>query len=260
MKKRIFKIAIIMIMFTLVYVSIANALSFTATMTPSSTTVAESTEFTVKIKVSNLDVGPNGINSLSGYLKYDKDVFELITDSSIDGLNGWSPTYTADSERMTITKPTFVKAEEEVFQVTFKTKSGVSGKSGKIEFINIMASNTDSEIQAQNISTEITVGTVSENTAANAAVNTTPITISPSNNTSRNTNTNTNTNTNVNTNTNRNAQVGGTTNNVTPARNTTPDEISYAGAEDTIVYIMGAIIVLAIVFYIKFERVNKEIR
>ena len=78
MKKKILKITTIMIMFTLVYVSIVNALSFTATITPSSTTVAESTEFTVKIKVSNLDVGTNGINSLSGYLKYDKDGFMSI--------------------------------------------------------------------------------------------------------------------------------------------------------------------------------------
>ena len=163
MKKKILKITTIMIMFTLVYVSIVNALSFTATITPSSTTVAESTEFTVKIKVSNLDVGTNGINSLSGYLKYDKDVFETITDSSIDGLNGWSPAYSADSEKVTVTKPTFVKSEEEVFQVTLKTKTGVSGKTGKIEFTNIVASNTDAEIQAQNVSTEITVGTVSEN-------------------------------------------------------------------------------------------------
>ena len=46
MKKKILKITTIMIMFTLVYVSIVNALSFTATITPSSTTVAESTEFT----------------------------------------------------------------------------------------------------------------------------------------------------------------------------------------------------------------------
>ena len=48
--------------------SVANALSFTASMTPSSTTVPESTEFTVSVKVANLDVGANGINSLSnGY-------------------------------------------------------------------------------------------------------------------------------------------------------------------------------------------------
>lgn len=45
----------------------ASALSFTATMTPSATTVAEATEFTVTVKVSNLDVGTNGINSLKGY-------------------------------------------------------------------------------------------------------------------------------------------------------------------------------------------------
>lgn len=256
MKKRIFKIAIIMIMFTLVWFSIVNALSFTATITPSSTTVAESTEFTVKIKVSNLDVGPNGINSLSGYLKYDKDVFELITDSSIDGLNGWSPVYTADSEKMTITKPTFVKAEEEVFQVTLKTKSGVSGKTGKVEFTNIWASNTEGEIQAPNISTEITVGVVSENVTSNAAVNS-QITIKPSN-TNKNTNTNVATNTNTNTNSIRNTNATGNT--VRAVNNTTPSEITYAGAEDSIIYIMGGVIILAIVFYIKFERVNKEIK
>lgn len=258
MKKRIFKVTIIMIMFTLVYASIVNALSFTATMTPSSTTVAESTEFTVKIKVSNLDVGTNGINSLSGYLKYDKDIFETITDSSIDGLNGWSPVYTADSEKITITKPTFVKAEEEVFQVTLKTKSGVSGKSGKVEFTNIMASNTDAEIQAQNISTEITVGNVSEN-VANSTGNTIGLSNATSNNTANkannvaNTNTNTNTNATNNT-TNTNTPISGVVN------NTTPDQIDYAGAEDSIIYIMAGVIILAIVFYIKFERINKEIR
>ncbi len=255
MKKRILKVTTIMIMFTLVYVSIVNALSFTATMTPSSTTVAESTEFTVKIKVSNLDVGTNGINSLSGYLKYDKDIFETITDSSIDGLNGWSPVYTADSEKVTITKPTFVKSEEEVFQVTLKTKSGVSGKSGKVEFTNIVASNTDAEIQAQNISTEITVGNVSEN-VSNSTGNNTTIGLSPSNKTNNTSNTNTAKNTTNKTNTNNttNTPISSVVN------NSTPNEITYAGAEDTIIYIIGAIIVLALVFYIKFERVNKEIK
>lgn len=253
MKKRILKITTIMIMFTLVYVSIVNALSFTATMTPSSTTVAESTEFTVKIKVSNLDVGTNGINTLSGYLKYDKDIFETITDSSIDGLNGWSPAYSSDSEKVTVTKPTFVKTEEEVFQVTLKTKSGVSGKSGKIEFTNIVASNTDAEIQAQNISTEITVGTVSENVSNGTGNSSIGLSNLTTNNTSK-TNAVNNTNTNTNTNNTTNTPISSVVN------NSTPDEITYAGAEDTIIYIIGAIIVLALVFYIKFERVNKEIK
>lgn len=256
MKKKILKITTIMIMFTLVYVSIVNALSFTATITPSSTTVAESTEFTVKIKVSNLDVGTNGINSLSGYLKYDKDVFETITDSSIDGLNGWSPAYSADSEKVTVTKPTFVKSEEEVFQVTLKTKTGVSGKTGKIEFTNIVASNTEAEIIAQNVSTEITVGNVSENVLNTTGNNTIGIS-TVINNTANKTNTiitNNTTNTNTNKTTNNTSAISSVVN------NTTPNEITYAGAEDSIIYIMGAIIVLALVFYIKFEKVNKEIK
>ena len=253
MKKRFLKIAIIMIMFILVYVSIANAFSLTASMTPSSTTVAESTEFTITIKVSNLDVGTNGINALSGYLKYDKDVFESITDTSIDGLNGWTHTYTSDSEKITLTKATFVKTEEDVFQVTLKTKSGISGKTGKVEFTQIMASNTDTEISAQDISTEITIGNVpTENIASNNTTSINQIVIKPSNNTA---------NTNVN-NTNTNANVNNNTSNVISpvVNNSTPDDIVYAGAEDTVMYIMGLIIILAIFFYIKFERINKEIK
>jgi len=40
----------------------------------------------------------------------------------------------------------------------------------------------------------------------------------------------------------------------------TGSDIPYTGVEDTIMYIIGAIIVIAIVFYIKFELVNKEIK
>ena len=257
MRKRFLKIAIIMIMFILVYVSIANAFSLTASMTPSSTTVAESTEFTVTIKVSNLDVGTNGINVLSGYLKYDKDVFETITNTSVDGLNGWTHTYTIDSEKITLTKPTFVKTEEDVFQVTFKTKSGVSGKTGKIEFTQIMASNTDTEISVPDISTEITVGNVPTENVVNNNTGNNQIVIRPSNNTA-----NTNANAIIYNNTNTNSNVNNSPSNVIGSivNNSTPDDIVYAGAEDTVMYIMGAVIILAIFFYIKFERINKEIK
>ena len=70
MKKKSLIITLIMILIICVLVNSASALSLTATMTPSSTTVPESTEFTVTIKVSNIDAGQNGINSLQGYLKY----------------------------------------------------------------------------------------------------------------------------------------------------------------------------------------------
>lgn len=262
MKKRILKLTIIMIMFTLVYASIANALSFTATMTASSTTVAESTEFTVVIKVSNLDVGTNGINVLSGYLKYDKDVFETITSSSIDGLKSWSPSYEADSDKITLTKSTFVKTDEDVFQVTFKTKSGVSGKTGKIEFTNVMASNSDSEIQAPNVSTEITIGTVSTENVTNGTSNSLSLSNKTTNENASNATINITTNVLNTTNTStKNNTVNNSSNSILVSNtNSTPDEIAYAGAEDTVIYIIAGVIIVAIVFYIKFEKINKEIK
>lgn len=253
MKKNIFKISVITIMLVLIYTTVASALSFTATMTPSSTTVAESTEFTISVKVSNLDVGQNGINSLSGYLKYDSSVFDAISDSSIEGLNSWSPTFNADSGKITLTKTTFVKSEEAVFQVTFKTKSGVSGKTGTISYTNIVASNSETEIAASDISTTITIGTAANN-SANAVANNAP-TINVVTNTNKTTNTNTNTNKVVNTQNATNNAISSYVNN-----SSSNEDIPYTGVEDTLVYVMLVVLALAIIFYVKFEMINKEIK
>lgn len=252
MEKKFLKITIITMLLICVCITIVNAYSFTATMTPSSSTVAESKEFTVQVKVSNLDVGTNGINELSGYFKYNTDVFEAINDSSIEGLNSWICTYNKDNGKITLTKTTFVKTEEAVFQVTLKTKSGVTGSEGEISFTNISASNSAQNISAGDISTIITIGTAdenvatTENTATNIAINIT------SNLLAGNTNTNTNTNNVVN-----------NTSNVTPYVNvveSSNSDIPYTGVEDTLVYIIVALIVVAGVLYIKFEKINKDIR
>ena len=86
MKKKFLKVSIVAILLILVYATIVNALSFTVTMTPSSTNVNASNEFTVQIKIANLDVGEKGINTISGTLDYDEDVFEVISESSFDKL------------------------------------------------------------------------------------------------------------------------------------------------------------------------------
>lgn len=255
MKKKFLKIVIIMMMLVLTYATIVNALSFTATMETNTTTVAESTEFTVTVKVSNLDVGSNGINSLSGYLKYDKDVFESISESSIEGINGWNCTYASDTGRITLTKTTFVKSEESVFNVTLKTKADVSGKEGIVQFTNIMASNSETDISAQDISTTITVGTVDGNTAntANRSNTTSNGSIVPIiSNTSNNTSSNNTVNNVVNTNNESGSFVNST--------NTVEEDIPYTGVEDGIAFLIICIVILAIVFYIKIERINKEIK
>lgn len=271
MEKKFLKIAIVMVLLVFVYSSVVNALSFTATMTPSKTTVPESTEFTVSVKVSNLDVGANGINSLSGYLKYDQNVFEKIGDTSIEALSGWSVSYNAENEKVALTKTSFVKTEESVFQVTFKTKSEIEAESGKIEFTNIVASNSASDINASDISITINIGeesteegngsgaNVTGTNSANENTSTNNTTISVSTD-KKNTNTNSNSSKNTNTNTNKSTNTNGVSGAYNNSTNTSEEDIPYTGVEDTIMLLIGAVLVIAFVFYIKFERINKEMK
>ena len=322
MGKKFLKIAIITVLLACVCATIANAYSFTATMTPSSTTVAESKEFSVQVKVSNLDVGTNGINSLSGYFKYDNSVFETITESSIDGLNSWGVTFNADNGKITLTKTTFVKQEEAVFQVTLKTKEKTAGKEANISFGTIVASNSEREISTGDISTTISVvsesaittdpiysgGNVTDpiivssndvttnpstndtttnpstnsiiitpgSTTGNTTGNTITITPTPGSttgNTTGGTTGNTANNISGNTTINgvaingvTNGTVNGTNNNVISqyvnrtSNTPTNSDIPYAGVEDTIVYILAILVVVAAIFYIKFEKINKEMK
>lgn len=248
MKKKFLKIVIIMAILVITYATIVNAYSFTAAMTTNSTTIPEATEFTVQVKVSNLDVGPNGMSGLSGYIKYNKDIFEAINESSIEGINGWNAQYASDSQKITLTKTTFVKTEESVFNITLKTKAGVSGKEGLVQFNNIMGTNNDSDFSTADISIKINVGNDGGNTA-NATSNNTSNTIqlinSSTNNSAKNNTANTN-----------NAAGSSFVNKT----NTTGDDIPYTGVEDTIPFLLVGIIILAIVFYIKIERINKELK
>lgn len=257
--KKVLSILLMVMLIVFTMTISANALSFTATMTPSSTNVAESTEFTVTVKVSNLEVGTNGINSLKGYLKYDTEVFETISESSIEGLNSWTAKYDATTGKIELTKNTFVTSTQEVFQVAFKTKSGVSGKSGTISYSNIVASNSESDISATDISTSITVGTASGN--QNATEN---VTNTPSNNVVApiiTANTNSNNNKVNNTNTNVVANNNTANNAVSNYTNTTSDsDMPKTGVDDTLLVLIFVVIAVAMVFYLKIEKLNNDMK
>ena len=266
MEKKVFKVLIMIMLLVIAVSTVAQAASFTATMTPSSTTVAPETEFTVTVKISNLDVGNNGINSLSGYLTYDDAVFETINESSIAGVNDWKPTFSSDNGRITLLKTQFVNTEEAVFQITFKTKSETDLKkktSGIIKLSQVVASNSQDDITASDISTTITISTATANETTNTATNSLVLKTNTTtkNTTIKNTTTN-NTVKNTVTNTTGNA-VGAavnTTKNTTVYNTVGEEDIPYTGVEDTIVYVLFVAIAMALVFYIKFEKINKDIR
>ena len=269
MKKKIFSMILIIMVAIFAMSTAVNALSFTAAMSTNSTTVQEATEFTVRIRVSNLDVGTNGINSLKGDLKYDTDIFEPINESSVIGLNKWNATYDNTKGKIELTKSMFVSSTQEVLSITFKTKAGVTGKKGSIAFNNITASNSETDISATDISTSITVGTPdSTNNTTNTAntTNTSNNTLSiptitsntNANNTANNTN-NTNTANRTNTTNVTNTNTSNVSSYVNTMTNTTSNEnMPKTGVSDTLLVLTVVAIAVAFGFYVKIEKLNKD--
>lgn len=256
MKSKLLSIILVMFVMIFMMTMYVSAVSFTATMTPSATTVKEATEFTITVKVSNLDVGSNGINSLEGYLKYDTDIFETISESSIEGLNSWSAKFDETTGKISLTKNTFVTSTQEVFQITFKTKTDVSGESGTISYSDIVASNSETTISATDISTSIAVGN-----SAGDNTNTTPITnntvtinaITPTTN-----NTTNNTNTQNTANTTNNQSVSSYVNTMTNTNS--ENQMPETGVDDTVLMLIFGVIAIAMIFYIKIEKLNKDLK
>lgn len=253
------KLAIIMVMLVLVttlLVTTVSASSFTATITPNRTTVAESNEVVVTIRVSNLDVGTTGINTFEGVLSYSTQIFETINADSIEGNNGWQPTYNQDTGKIMLYKQGFLNEDADIVQITFKTKTNVTGKTGDIKLTDIKASNTGETIEASSISTRITVGTQNETgNMANSTGNKTNTNTTPS---KINTTTNVTRNVTNNTNTNNNAQSSYVNTNTSTQNSTQEEDIPYTGASDNIMRAIFVVLVIAGIFYFKYESIKEK--
>ena len=247
MKRKIsFVLLIILLTFVMLTVMV-NALSFTTTMTPNSTSVEEATEVVVTVSVSNLDVGDSGINSYSAYLSYDTEVFEPLTDSSVEGLNGWSSTYSTTSGQILLTKNSFVNSDEDVMQITLRTMEGLEeGTEGTVSLTGIVASNSEDNIDGTTVSTTITVGTEAESTGN------TVIQIEPTTNNVEDNSADVN---NANTSNTDNSSVY----NIDTNTNTSNEEdIPYTGVSgDGFIKIILGVIFIALVIYIKIRKMDE---
>ena len=246
MRKLSFILMIFILLFSVLAVN-ANAedLSFTTTLSPSSSSVSEATEVVITVAVSNLNVGESGINAFSALLSYDTDVFETLTDSSVEGLNGWNSSYTATNGQILLSKNSFVNEDEEIMQITLKTKEGVQeGTEGTVSLTGIEVSNSESQISGDNVSTTIKVGT---ETAEENTTNDAPIVINPI----------TNQNTTENETNTSNTETNSTYNVSNINTNTPSDDMPYTGpAGDAFIKIILGVVLVALVIYIKIRKMD----
>lgn len=252
MKRRILILSmivmLIMTFLSTVVIAATTNYTFIVSMNAKNSRVTAGSEVLITVKLSNLNVGENGINSFSAYLSYDTDVFEVLTESSVDGCNGWVASYNAGTGKVSLYKPTFLTSDEEVMQISLKTKADLSdGTHGEVKLSMPIVSNSNDEIAGSAVSTNITIGS-GENPNPPVLTNTVPIPI--------------------------NTTVPEPEPEPEPVPLPEPEpkneivvaneietDIPYTGTDsNALAKIIIGVIFIALVLYIKIERMNKNIR
>ena len=256
--------------------------SFNVSMTANNSKVKAGDEVLITVKVSNLNVGDNGINSFTAYLSYDSNVFEQPTESNIDGADGWKPNYTVGTTKIQLYRERFLKTDGEIMKITLKTKEGLAdGTQGEVKLSTIVVSNSVDEITTSTKSTNITIGNEDSPVVSLPDSNNTikignSVSINPQSNSTNNLTVPTN-----NAITPINSIIT-PTNNTTPANNTVNEiplindsenqiqvinetesdsDIPYTGTDgDALIRIIIGVIFISLVIYIKIERMNKDIK
>jgi len=231
MKNRLLKITIMLILATAFLATTVYAANFSVSMVPNTITAAENAEFTITVKVSTVAVTQDGINAIGGFLSYNKDMFQVV---NVEGLNNWSASYFPDNDKVVLTKASFVKTEENVVKIVLKVKPGAGKQASSISLKNIEASNDVQDFAASDVSAQVSVnGTAGSNTNSG--------TVNSSSNNTNNTN-----------NVNNSGNNGSNNSNSSNSNN-----IPKAGIDDTVGIFIILTIIIAGIFYIKYEWLRK---
>lgn len=253
----ILSLIIILILGLLPVTSIAATYSFTTSMTAKNSKVTAGSEVLITVKLSNLNVGDNGINSFSAYLSYDTDVFETLTDSSVDGTNGWVPSYTPGTGKVQLYRQTFLKTDEEIMQISLKTKTDLEdGVQGEVKLSTIIVSNSVDEIMASPVSTSITIGDPEAGDPVETNPNNTVTIKPPTTNIVPQNIAKPENNTTI-----IPIENNTTQNNTIEVVNESDSDMPYTGTDsNALAKIIVGVIFIGLVLYIKIERMNRDIK
>ena len=146
MKKKILVNLILVIMLGVMLASTVNAAtnSFKAELSASSTSLKPGDEITLTLKVSDIKMGDDGINAVEGTIKYDTNVFEAITQTSITSESGWSTTYNGETSNslngkfLAVNLSAGTKEDTKILIVKLKVKQDVAKTTEtQIDFVDV---------------------------------------------------------------------------------------------------------------------------
>ena len=141
----------------------ATSNSFRASATPSTTTLKPGEEVTITVKVSDINMGENGINTLEGKIKYDTNVFESVKASDVQSLNNWSTTYNDETSSLNgkflaVNLSAGTKDDTQILSVKFKVKDDIKETTTtQIDFEDITSNDGTDLVNAGTKSVSLTV-------------------------------------------------------------------------------------------------------
>ena len=154
------KIAIMSAVLILAVIHSVYAASFKFTPQTSAKTVKPGDTISIEFSVSDIEVGTEGINTVSTTIKYDEEVFETIKSSDFSGANNWSITYNdEEGERkgdiLAVIISEGVTEDQLIGKLNLKVKENIEDQQTKIQFINVKTNDGQNEIT--NANKEITI-------------------------------------------------------------------------------------------------------
>lgn len=233
-------LTVLVMMFVMVSKSFAAG-SYSASLTPNNSKVSKGSEVKVTLKLSGISVD-GGINALTATLKYDSDVLSL-SKSDVKGMNDWSVTYNEDNNKLAIDSGEPITADTEIATFTFKVNDSTSATTAAIQLVSISAGNSSisEEVKISDITTNISIGTsISPSTSPSESPSESPVenkTNSVSNNTTANT---------------------ASENKVSNSTTTKNEAMPYTGAENYVLPLMLALVVLGIISFVNYKKIDNK--
>lgn len=238
MKRNFKRLVILTILVTIIFITGKVSAASVSMSLSSNSKLVEGDTVVVTLKISNIDAG-DGIDSITGILNYDKNIFEEVNLNNFEGVNNWNIlNYDVNEGKFTAIRSTKVNMQSDILKVTLRTKTNITDNSSSIEIKEIT-----------------TGGGVNNGGTGDIKVNNVNITINKVSEINFNVDTNQQSSGQININSQIN-NLNEIVNNKISDNNISNTNIPQTGEEYGIVLAIAVVTVVSIIAYIRYKNIN----
>lgn len=156
--------ALIFIVSIMLYISPVHAYGFNLGVETSNDVIVQGGTLTLTVSTKNFDFGSQGIDACTGVIEYSTDIFEEVTSSDIQGLNGWSISYNK-GKILCVPSSGYITEEGDIFSITFKIKSDAPMEETQITVKDFLINDAASgeRISTDDVIKNVSVKSISSN-------------------------------------------------------------------------------------------------